>query len=136
MKIRIQIVVEHDELDEPITEEIACLCRGDLLPETMGLTLTEGKELLANIQEKMVKHQAEEYVGQQRHCQICGRQRAIRETIESFGAHSLASCKCTAPDFTLVPANPRRQRVSARWLLYCRKGVRQNCSTSRQSGLL
>jgi len=52
--------------DEPITEEIACLCRGDLLPETMGLTLTEGKELLARFQEKMVKHQAEEYVGQQR----------------------------------------------------------------------
>jgi hypothetical protein len=51
MKIRIQIVVEHDELDESITEEIACLCQRDLLPETMGLTLTEGKELLANIQD-------------------------------------------------------------------------------------
>jgi hypothetical protein len=75
MKITVQIVIEHDELDEPITEEIACLCRGDLLPETMGLTLAEGKELLANIQEAMVKHQAEEYVGRKRHCPCCGRQR-------------------------------------------------------------
>ena len=58
MKVKVQIVIEHDDLEEPITEEIACLCRGDLLPETLGLTLDEGKELLANLQAAMVKHQA------------------------------------------------------------------------------
>jgi hypothetical protein len=64
MKIKVQIVVECDELEEPLVEEIACLCRGDLLPETMGLTLAEGKELLANVQAAMVRHQAEEFVEQ------------------------------------------------------------------------
>jgi hypothetical protein len=49
MKIKVQIVIEHDEVDEPIVDQIACLCRGDLLPETMGLTLAEGKEILANM---------------------------------------------------------------------------------------
>jgi hypothetical protein len=66
MKITIQITVEHENLEEPIVEEIGCLCRGDLLPETLGLTLQEGKDLLAHIQATMVKHQAEEYVAQQR----------------------------------------------------------------------
>jgi len=30
MKIMVQIVIEYEELDEPIIEEISCLCRGDL----------------------------------------------------------------------------------------------------------
>jgi hypothetical protein len=75
MKITVQIVIEYDELDEPLVEEIACLCRGDLLPETMGLTLAEGKDLLANLQAVMVKHQAEEYVNQQGDCPDCGKRR-------------------------------------------------------------
>ena len=40
--------------------EVACLCCGGLLPETLGLTLEEGKELLAHIQAKMVARQAAE----------------------------------------------------------------------------
>ena len=54
MKATIQIIIEHEALAEPITEEIICLCRGDLVPENFGLTLDEGKTLLAKIQEKMV----------------------------------------------------------------------------------
>jgi hypothetical protein len=76
MKIKVQIIIEHDELDEPVVNEIACLCRGDLLPETMGLTLAEGKELLATMQAAMVKHQAQEYVDQQRSCPDCGKRRS------------------------------------------------------------
>jgi hypothetical protein len=105
MKITMQIVIEHDALDEPITEEVACLCRGDLIPETMGLTLAEGKALLASIQEAMVKHQAEEYVEQQRHCPHCGKQRGHKGRHEVvwrslFGKlriHSprLYTCRCT-----------------------------------------
>ena len=62
MKITIQIVIEHESLPGPLTEEVACLCRGDLVPENLGLTLEEGKELLAKIQECMVTQQMAEYV--------------------------------------------------------------------------
>lgn len=78
MKIKVQIVIEHEELDEPIIEEISCLCRGDLLPETMGITLDEGKNLLANMQAAMVKHQAQEYVDRQRRCPTCGKRRGAK----------------------------------------------------------
>jgi len=72
MKVTIQIIIEHEALAEPITEEIICLCRGDLVPENFGLTLDEGKTLLAKIQEKMVAQQATAYIAEQRSCPECG----------------------------------------------------------------
>ncbi len=73
MNIKIQIMVEYEKDSPPIVEEIECLCRGDLLPETLGLTLEEGKDLLAEIQKAMVTHQVTEYVEQQRTCPHCGK---------------------------------------------------------------
>ncbi len=75
MKITIQLVIEHESLPEPMTEEVACLCRGALVPENLGLTLAEGKTLLATIQEKMVTQQAAVYNVQQRPCPHCHQQR-------------------------------------------------------------
>jgi hypothetical protein len=69
------VIVEHEGLDTPVVEEIACLCRGDLRPETLGLSLAEGKALLAKVQETMVTHQVAAYVEQQRSCPACGRRR-------------------------------------------------------------
>jgi hypothetical protein len=60
MKVKVQIVIEHEADDTPIVEEVGCLCRGDLLPEALRLTLNEGKNLLASIQKTMVTHQAAE----------------------------------------------------------------------------
>ena len=42
MKVKVQIVVEHDKDDAPIMEEVICLCRDNLRPETLGLTLEGG----------------------------------------------------------------------------------------------
>jgi hypothetical protein len=75
MKIRIQVVIEHEDgHDTQIVEEVSCLQRGDLLPETLGMTLMEGKQLLANVQRCMVQQQVETYIAQQQHCGDCGRQ--------------------------------------------------------------
>ena len=76
MKVKVQIVVEYDEDDAPIVEEVACLCRDDLRPETLGLTLEEGKQLLTRVQEIMVTHQATEYVEQHRACPHCQKRRS------------------------------------------------------------
>jgi hypothetical protein len=56
MKFRIQIVVEHED-DEPtqIVEEVGCLSREALSPATLGMSLAEGKGLLAEIQQQMVE---------------------------------------------------------------------------------
>jgi len=54
MKFRIQIVIEHED-EEPtqIVEEVGCLSRGTLSPATLGMSLAEGKEILAGIQQQM-----------------------------------------------------------------------------------
>ena len=39
MKVKIQIVIESDNHETPITEEVACIQRGELTPETLGITL-------------------------------------------------------------------------------------------------
>ena len=83
MKITLQITVEHEDLEAPIVEEVACLCRGDLLPETMGLTLDEGKQILARIQQGLVRQQVQLYVTQQRTCPECDRKRGRK------GKHNL-----------------------------------------------
>jgi hypothetical protein len=75
MKVRIQVVIESDNHDAPITDEVACIERGDLTPETLGLTLNEAKDLLANVQADIVKEQTTEYVEQQRKCPFCGKER-------------------------------------------------------------
>jgi len=51
--------LESDNHETPITEEIACIQRGSLSPETLGMTLNEAKDLLANVQAAMVKEQTE-----------------------------------------------------------------------------
>ena len=75
MKVRIQVVIESDNHDTPITDEVTCIQRGNLTPETLGLTLAEAKGLLANVQANMVKEQTAEYIEQQRRCPLCGEPR-------------------------------------------------------------
>jgi hypothetical protein len=83
MKVKIQVIIESDNNEAPITDEIACIQRGSLSPETLGMNLTEAKDLLANVQATMVKEQAEEYIERQRKCPHCGR------TLPQKGCHEI-----------------------------------------------
>src|SRR5438552_2179776 len=72
MRIRIQVIIEADqEVTPPHIEEVACFERGPLSPETLGLQLSEAKQLLAGVQQVMTESQVEEYVEQQRQCPHC-----------------------------------------------------------------
>ena len=64
MKVRIQVIIESHNYDTPITDEVTCIQRGDLASETLGLTLAEAKDLLANVQASMVREQTAEYIEQ------------------------------------------------------------------------
>jgi hypothetical protein len=80
MKVKVQIIIEQEGQEAPVVEEIACLCRGDLRPETLGLTLAEGKALLARLQQTLVTQQAAAYVEQHRLCPACGRRQGTKDT--------------------------------------------------------
>ena len=54
MKIKIQVVIDADGNEPGITTQIACFERDELTEATLGLTLSESKELLTALQETLV----------------------------------------------------------------------------------
>jgi hypothetical protein len=46
MKIKVQVIIEGEEGESALVEEVACLERNDLAPETLGLSLAEAKALI------------------------------------------------------------------------------------------
>ena len=48
-------------------------------PRLIGLTLEEGKHLLAALQVHLVQAQAEDHCRRRRHCQRCGAQRSLKD---------------------------------------------------------
>jgi len=74
MKVKVQVVTITDDGQET-TREIACVERQDLTPETLGLSLAEGKAVLQALQEVVVEWQLHAYLQQQRPCPHCGKGR-------------------------------------------------------------
>jgi hypothetical protein len=72
MKITVLMQIEMEDQAAPIVVEVATLERGELTPETLGLTLAEAKTLLAQTQAALVTHQVAAYGDQQRSCPRCG----------------------------------------------------------------
>ena len=107
MKVTIQVVIERDD-EPPIVDEIACLERAMLTPDTLGLTLAEAKTVLAQLQNTLVKEQAATYVAQEQICPHCGAPRSCKGhhqiVVRSlFGKLTLSSprlytCTCQADD--------------------------------------
>jgi hypothetical protein len=72
MRIRVQVLIESDQEAPPLrVEEVACFERDQLSPETLGLRLSEAKQMLASVQQAMTESQVGEYVEQQRQCLHC-----------------------------------------------------------------
>ena len=128
MKMRIQVIIESELHDTPVTEEVACIEREDLTPETLGMTLAEAKDLLAHVQASMAQEQTSEYIEQQRPCPHCGKVRSDkgqhRIVFRSlFGKLSLLSprlytCSCQPQEqqslSPLVQCLP--ERTAPEWL--------------------
>jgi hypothetical protein len=78
MKFRLQLVVEGTDGRAVATDELACLERTVLGPATAGLTLDEGKLLLATCQKHMILAQARDYEDRARSCSQCATPRAVK----------------------------------------------------------
>lgn len=83
MTFAIQVVTITEDGQQEI-REIASVERTDLQPETLGLTLSEGKAILKDLQEIVVERQVTTHLGSQRHCPDCGQLR------HNKGYHKLA----------------------------------------------
>jgi hypothetical protein len=104
MKITVQITVRSAEGQAEMVQEVACLERGSLQPETLGLSLAEARSILARQEQTVVERQAAEFVAQARRCPRCGQRRACKDGQSivfrtPFGKLTLASprlycCPC------------------------------------------
>ncbi|MHC4534848.1 MAG: ISKra4 family transposase [Planctomycetota bacterium] len=110
MKLKIQVIIESESNETPVTEEIASLTREDLTPETLGLTLAEAKDLLASTQETIVKHQVTEYLEQQRSCPHCGKTRAQKGKHEIVFRSLFGKLKMQSPRFYTCSCQSQSQR--------------------------
>ena len=73
MKLKLQLIIESDSGEAEVVQEVTKLERHSLRPENLGLTLSEAKELLQEVQRAMVMHQGTGYVTQQIPCPKCGK---------------------------------------------------------------
>src|SRR5437763_1548745 len=76
MKLKVQVIIESDSGETEAVQQVAELERGALQPETLGLSLSEAKALLQEVQQAMVTHQSARYVNQHLACPECGRVRS------------------------------------------------------------
>src|SRR6516225_11656931 len=74
---RLQLVAVADSGQEQV-QEVARWERQGVQLETLGLTLSEGKLILKNIQESVIQQQVNESLTRQRCCPDCGRVRPCK----------------------------------------------------------
>ena len=107
MKITVQITVQSEAAESEVVREVACLERGPLQPETLGLSLAEARAILAGLEQTLVEQQSAEFIAQQGRCPRCGRERACKGHHQivfrtPFGKLKLDSpqlygCPCQSP---------------------------------------
>jgi hypothetical protein len=124
MKITVQITVQSDEGQAEAVREVACLERGPLHPETLGLSLAEARSILAGLEQTLVEQQAAEFIAQQRRCPQCGRERACKGHHQivfrtPFGKLKLDSpqlygCPCRSPGPGPKSVSPLAERLPER----------------------
>jgi len=83
-------------------------------PQMIGLTLEEGKHLLAALQVHLVQAQAEDHCRRRRRCQRCGAQRPLKDQRSRRLVSLFGTVEIRAPRFT-----PCRCAVTGRRTLNC-----------------
>jgi hypothetical protein len=78
MSIRVEVVCIADDGSEQ-RREVMAIERRELAIETLGLTLKEGKALLAGVQDFVVTQQARQHLEQRRRCPQCGQRHTTKD---------------------------------------------------------
>jgi hypothetical protein len=119
MRVRILLQVAADNADFAAAEEVATFEKRAAGIEDLGLSLAEGKVLLAATQQRVVERQTAAWLERRRHCACCGRRLRSKDSYlivfrTLFGSVGLASprfrrCCCTAAGAATV--SPLRELI-------------------------
>src|SRR2546427_696059 len=104
MRLKVQLVICADDEGKDTIHEVAVLEKDCQRIEQLGLTLAEGKQLLTQVQQHVVAHQASVFVTIRSHCAACGtplqrKEQTTRVLRTLFGTVLLTSprlyhCRC------------------------------------------
>jgi hypothetical protein len=72
--LKLQVIVIAEDGQQEV-REITSLTRGELTPETLGLSLAEGKAILKDIQQLVIERQVSRFMASQKCCPGCGQRR-------------------------------------------------------------
>src|SRR3954447_9335363 len=104
MRVKVQVMIQADDSGPDTTHEIAILEKDCQRIEQLGLTLAEAKQLLTQLQQHLVAHQAVAFVKTRLQCKACGaplrrKEQTTRVLRTLFGTVLLPSprlyhCRC------------------------------------------
>jgi hypothetical protein len=134
MIFQIRIVTIGEDGQEQI-HEIPYLQRTELKPETLGLTLAEGKAILQEIQRVVAKQQIADAVSAHRSCSACGQPRPTK------GQHQLSlptvfgKITVPSPRFLHCDCQPRETKSFSLWPKCCPSALPPSCCFWTPNGL-
>jgi hypothetical protein len=83
MRVKILRQITHDDGTAAIAEEVAAFEKVTERPEDLGLSIAEGKALLAAVQQRTIDAQVVSWMASRRCCEACGQRR------RSKGSHAV-----------------------------------------------
>src|SRR5262249_9271279 len=129
MRLKVQLVICADDERSDTIHDVAVLDKDCHRIEQLGLTLSEAKQLLTQIQQHVVAHQASVFVNMRSHCGACGaplprKEETTRGLRTLFGTVLLPSprlyhCRCQArPTTTFRPLSSLLTKSTTPELLF------------------
>jgi hypothetical protein len=104
MNLIVRIIVETESGQQ--TQQLARLERQGACLENIGLTLSEGKQLMAALQARLVAEQIAEYLESQRRCAHCGTPRTHKSTHEVTFSTLFGTLKLKSPRWAHCECHP------------------------------
>ena len=105
MRVKLQLVICHDEGHEETVTEVITLNKNHQRIEHLGLTLAESKQLLSTLQRHLLQQQVDTFLDAHSTCSDCGTplklkahgSRSLRTLFGTFQVYSprLEQCDCT-----------------------------------------
>jgi hypothetical protein len=112
MKLKLLLIMESDSGETEVVQEVTKLERHSLRPENLGLTLSEAKELLQEVQRVMITHQSTGYVTQQIPCPKCGKIRSRKGKHQILFRTLFGKLRLDSPRFYHCGCCSKEQRRS------------------------
>ena len=133
MRWKVTLVAEV-EPGQSIEHDIASVDRDDrITPATLGLSIAEGKAVLAAIQARLVGDQVKRHGEVARHCLWCGRSQSSKGHYRSTFRSVFGNVPMRVRRFHACPMPDRRAERRCRRCSRADRPSRRNCCTSPPS---